>query len=79
MIIDSRNVAETGPVSRNSLVYSTRAAASLAQYFLSRRDSVGLVIYGDEIVSVDRDTGKKRPVWCVYYQTGKSRKRGPKG
>ena len=60
LIIDSRNVSETGPVSRNSLVYSTRAAASLAQYFLSRRDSVGLVIYGDEIVSVDRDTGKKQ-------------------
>ena len=60
LIIDSRSVAETGPVSRNSLVYSTRAAASLAQYFLSRRDSVGLVIYGDEILSVDRDTGKKQ-------------------
>jgi len=60
LIIDSRSVSETGPVSRNSLVYSTRAAASLAQYFLSRRDSVGLVTYGDEIVSVDRDTGKKQ-------------------
>ena len=60
LIIDSRSVSETGPVSRNSLVYSTRAAASLAQYFLSRRDSVGLVIYSDEIVSVDRDTGKKQ-------------------
>ena len=60
LIVDSRSVAETGPVSRNSLVYSTRAAASLAQYFLSRRDSVGLVVYGDEILSVDRDTGKKQ-------------------
>ena len=47
-------------MSRNSLVYSTRAAASLSQYFLSRRDSVGLVVYSDEIVSVDRDTGKKQ-------------------
>ena len=54
------SIAGTGPVSRNSLVYSTRAAASLSQYFLSRRDSVGLVTYGDEIVSVDRDTGKKQ-------------------
>jgi len=60
LIIDSRGVSETGPVSRNSLVYSTRAAASLSQYFLSRRDSVGLVVYSDEIVSVDRDTGKKQ-------------------
>ena len=60
LIIDSRAVSETGPVSRNSLVYSTRAAASLAQYFLSRRDSVGLVTYSDEIVSVDRDSGKKQ-------------------
>jgi len=60
LIVDSREVSETGPVSRNSLVFSTRAAASLSQYFLSRRDSVGLVVYGDEIVSVDRDTGKKQ-------------------
>ena len=60
IIIDSRAVSETGPVSRNALVYSTRAAASLAKYFLGRRDSVGVVVYGDEVVSVDRDTGKKQ-------------------
>ena len=60
LIIDARAVSETGPVARNSLVSSTRAAASLARYFLNRRDSVGLVIYGDEVVSVDRDTGKKQ-------------------
>ena len=60
LLVDSRAVSETGPVSRNSLVYSTRAAASLAQFFLSRRDSVGLVIYGNDINSVDRDTGKKQ-------------------
>ena len=60
LIVDGRAVAETGPVSRNALVYSTRAAASLAKYFLGRRDSVGLITYGDEVVSVDRDTGKKQ-------------------
>ena len=60
LIVDSRAVSETGPVSRNALVYSTRAAASLAKYFLGRRDSVGLITYGDEVVSVDRDTGKKQ-------------------
>ena len=43
-------MSETGPVSRNALVYSTRAAASLAKYFLSRRDSVGVIVYGDEVV-----------------------------
>ena len=32
----------------------------MKKYFLSRRDSVGLVVYSDEIVSVDRDTGKKQ-------------------
>ena len=42
------------------MVYSTRAAASLAKFFLSRRDSVGIVTYGDEVVSVDRDTGSKQ-------------------
>jgi uncharacterized protein (DUF58 family) len=60
LIVDGRAVSETGPVSRNALVYSTRASASLARYFLSRRDSVGLIVYGDEVVSVDRDTGKKQ-------------------
>jgi uncharacterized protein (DUF58 family) len=58
--VDSRAVSETGPVSRNALVYSTRAAASLAKFFLSRRDSVGVITYGNEVVSVDRDTGKKQ-------------------
>ncbi|GIS27558.1 MAG: hypothetical protein CM15mP128_3170 [Methanobacteriota archaeon] len=57
--LDSRSVAETGPVSRNPWC-STRAAASLAKYFLGRRDSVGVIVYGDEVVSVDRDTGKKQ-------------------
>ena len=60
LIVDGRAVSETGPVSRNALVYSTRAAASLARFFLSRRDSVGLIVYGDEVISVDRDTGKKQ-------------------
>ena len=60
LIVDSRAVSETGPVSRNALVYSTRAAASLAKFFLGRRDSVGLVTYSDEVVSIDRDTGKKQ-------------------
>jgi uncharacterized protein (DUF58 family) len=60
LIVDGRAVSETGPVSRNALVYSTRASASLARFFLSRRDSVGLIVYGDEVVSVDRDTGKKQ-------------------
>ena len=30
LIIDSRSVSETGPVSRNSLVYSTRACQPIA-------------------------------------------------
>ena len=32
----------------------------LWQIFLGRRDSVGVIVYGDEVVSVDRDTGKKQ-------------------
>ena len=60
LIVDSRAITETGPVSRNALVYSTRGAASLAKYFLARRDSVGLILYGDEVVSIDRDTGSKQ-------------------
>ena len=32
----------------------------LLQNIFSRRDSVGVIVYGDEVVSVDRDTGKKQ-------------------
>ena len=39
---------------------TARELLKFAQHFLARRDSVGLVTYGDEIVSVDRDTGKKQ-------------------
>ena len=41
IIVDSE-LSRNGPCSRNALVYSTRAAASLAKYFLGRRDSVGV-------------------------------------
>ena len=64
IIVDSRKISETGPVSRNSLVYSTEAAASLSQYFLIKRFCWLSVIWR-EITSVDRDTGKKTIVCFI--------------
>ena len=41
IIVDSRAIMRQD---QYPLVYSTRAAASLAKYFLSRRDSVGVIV-----------------------------------
>ena len=70
LIVDSRAVSETGPVSRNSLVYSTRAAASLTQYFLSRRDSVGIGrIWGRNSLSRSRHREE-----ATVYHSDKTRR-----
>ena len=37
IIIDSRSVSETGPVSRNSLVYSTRVTKSVSVLLIKKR------------------------------------------
>ena len=60
IIVDSRAVAETGPVSKKRPGLLDPSRRLLAKYFLGRRDSVGVIVYGDEVVSVDRDTGKKQ-------------------
>jgi uncharacterized protein (DUF58 family) len=60
IIIDSRECSGVGLEYKTPLIYSLRAAATLSSFFLKRRDSVGLAIYGESIYALDPDTGEKQ-------------------
>lgn len=60
IIVDARASQATGTDGRNALLYSTRAAATLAQYFLKRRDSVGLVVFGEKLLMIKQGQGQKQ-------------------
>ncbi|HKZ59777.1 MAG TPA: DUF58 domain-containing protein [Candidatus Thermoplasmatota archaeon] len=60
IIVDARASQATGTDGKNPLLYSTRAAATLAQYFLKRRDSVGLVIFGEKLLMIKQGQGQKQ-------------------
>ena len=57
IIIDAREVGNCGTVSCNPLEYGVKGAASLARYFIYRRDKVGLVIYGKGVESIPPGAG----------------------
>ena len=60
ILLDSRDVARIGTVLKNPLEMGTVSAASLAAFFLKRRDSVALGIYGDGLAYLPPDTGDKQ-------------------
>jgi uncharacterized protein (DUF58 family) len=60
IIVDAREASGTGTDGKNSLLYSTRAAATLANFFLKRRDSVGLVVYGEKMLMIKQGQGQKQ-------------------
>lgn len=63
IIIDSRDTESMGSTSINPLEYSVRAAASIASFYLKRRDRVGLLSYGKsdgELIWVYPDSGKNQ-------------------
>jgi len=60
IIIDARDISGVGTDGKNALLYSTRAAATLANFFLKRRDSVGLVIYGEKLLMIKQGQGQKQ-------------------
>ncbi len=64
IILDTRDVARIGTVLKNPLEMGTIAAASIANYFLRRRDSVSIVTYGDRMNFLPPETGDKQ-----YYKT----------
>ncbi len=60
IIVDARESSGVGTDGKNSLLYATRAAATLANFFLKRRDSVGLVIYGEKMMMIKQGQGQKQ-------------------
>ena len=60
IIVDAREAAGTGTDGKNALLYATRAAATLANFFLKRRDSVGLVVYGEKLMMIKQGQGQKQ-------------------
>lgn len=49
ILLDAREVAASGLESRNSFLWSCRAASTLATALIGRRDRVALAIYGEEL------------------------------
>jgi len=60
IILDTRDVARIGTVLKNPLEMGTVAAASFANYFIKRRDSVSLVTYGERMDFLPPETGDKQ-------------------
>lgn len=60
IVYDAREVSSIGMESDNANIYGARAAATLTQFFLNRRDSVSLVIYSDKVLTIKKKTGKKQ-------------------
>jgi uncharacterized protein (DUF58 family) len=59
IILDYRAITEKGKVIKNTHLASARAAASLASYFIRRRDKVGLAVYNKKVKYVHREAGAK--------------------
>ena len=55
ILLDSRDISRIGTVLKNPL-----EAASLASYFIKRRDSVALAVYDDHLSFLPPDTGDKQ-------------------
>lgn len=60
IVLDSRETEGVGTVLENPLAHGARAAATLANYFLQRRDSVGVAVYTDTLRIVPIDAGGGR-------------------
>jgi uncharacterized protein (DUF58 family) len=60
IVFDSRYTSDYGMLSDNPNVYGARAAATLTNFFLKRRDSVQLVVYGDKVRTIKKGSGQKQ-------------------
>ncbi len=59
IIMDARRNSVMSGARRNPLDYCARVTASLALYFIRRRDKIGITIYGDKIRSIHPDSGER--------------------
>lgn len=60
IVFDSRYTSDYGMLSDNPNVYGARAAATLTNFFLKRRDSVQLVVYSDKVRTIKKGSGQKQ-------------------
>ena len=60
ILLDSRDVSRIGTVLKNPLEMGTVASASLASYFIQRRDSVALAVYDERLSYLPADGGDKQ-------------------
>ena len=60
IVFDSRHSSSFGMDSDNPNLYGARAAATLANFFLKRKDSVQLVVYSDKVTTVKKGSGRKQ-------------------
>ena len=60
ILFDNREISRIGTVLKNPLEMGAVSAASLASYFLQRRDSVALCTYGTKLSYLPPDTGDKQ-------------------
>jgi uncharacterized protein (DUF58 family) len=58
--LDARTVAEIGPKTRSTLVYSIRAAAIVAHRLLRDRNRVGMIVLGSMLEKVQPGFGKRQ-------------------
>ncbi|MDI6855195.1 MAG: DUF58 domain-containing protein [Candidatus Thermoplasmatota archaeon] len=60
IILDARSITGTGYINANPLVYSARACASIAAFFIRRRCNVGLITYSNAIKSLAPGYGERQ-------------------
>jgi len=60
IVFDARECSGFGMPSDNPNLYGARAAATLTNFFLKRRDTVQLVIYSDKVQTIRKGSGDKQ-------------------
>jgi uncharacterized protein (DUF58 family) len=60
IVLDSREFSRYGTEANNPIMYGARAAATMTNFFLKRRDSVGLIVYGDKLLTIKQGSGQKQ-------------------
>jgi len=70
IILDYRGRTLGGEVMNNPHLASARAAASFANYFIKRRDKVGLAVYNKKVKYIHRDGGAKHLNRLLNHITG---------
>lgn len=75
IVFDSRNTSGYGMDSDNPNLYGARAAATLANFFIKRRDTVQLIVYSDKVHTFKKGGGKKQLYEILTGLSGAS----PKG